>query len=256
MQRKAGVDARHADFRQRLRAYQRAEILYPTSLPIRRWTPIVCAVMLLLVAWTALLRSPHVAVTAEELLARAAHEETSPPAGAIASAEAGAVDDAAADRAERVTGAAAQRPIRIRLEPPVGLARGPGAFAPVSFSIMPGAAVARDFAAAGEFASPVTGLYGDAAMLFARVEQLGLDPRRPLSVAGLRAWRARSRALGLRDTVTFDARRSQWVLRTFVREGPIRVVEVVATWDAYHVVRQTMVAEGLGRVTVEEIRPD
>jgi hypothetical protein len=217
---KFDAEARWADFRERLRVHQRGEILYPTSLPIKHWGPIAGALLLLIaVASWGFLVSRDAPVDAGELLARAAREEATAPA---------------------TTHPVPLPQVRVRLEPPTGLARGRDAFAPIAFSRNPGADAA--------LARP--DLQGDAATLLTVAEQIGFDLQRPLSVAGLRAWRAR--ASGLRDTVTFDGK-STWLLRTVVRDGPIRIVEVTARWDTYHVLRITLIAEGLGRVEAEEL---
>jgi hypothetical protein len=90
---------------------------------------------------------------------------------------------------------------------------------------------------------------GAHAALEATLSRHGFDSRQPLSLAGVRAWRARP---GEKHDEVFD-NGDLLVLRTTTSVGELREVELTVRRHDYHVVKLALAFEGIGRLEIAEI---
>lgn len=223
---------RSARFAEALHSRKQAHIHRRTAArPLLRWLS-VAAVAPLLAVGILFSRTNTVVVHADELLTRAVTFERARPVGSM------------------------QR-VRIRLMPAYdGASLGPRtdtreATRAADTRYAPFLVVRELTNGVGADAWPsAASANGDAVSVTRLLAQHRLDWRTPLSIEAVRAWRD---GLGQkRDHVTPHGTR-ELLLRTTTMEGVLREVQVTVRRETFHVTRQLLVFDGIGRIEIEEI---
>lgn len=223
---------RSARFAEALHSRKQAHIHRRTaSRPLMRWLS-VAAVAPLLAIGILFSRTNTVVVHADELLTRAVTFERARPVGSM------------------------QR-VRIRLMPAYDRS-GLGARTDTREATRAGDTRYAPFLVVRELTNGVgadawpsiASANGDTVSVTRLLAQHRLDWRTPLSIEAVRAWRD---GLGQkRDHVTPHGRR-ELLLRTTTMEGLLREVQVTVRRETFHVTRQLLVFDGIGRIEIEEI---